>query len=111
MRQGGAPGWCAFYSNVTEYCEWPGCRSRSYRMRQGGHQGGVLSTYLCKVYNNGLLEQLVKEGNGVFIGTSFMVTPTCANDMLNLAYYDVRLQSMLMTSEQYSDSRRFIITQ
>ncbi len=76
---------------------------------QGVRQGGILPTHLYKIYNNKLLEQLEREGDGLHIGTTFMGAPTCADDMLHLTTGDDRLQAMLANSDQFSDQRRYII--
>ncbi len=97
------------YTNPKEYLEWQGCESNSYMVRLGVRQAGILSTYLYKTYNNKLLEELEREGNGLHIGTTFMEAPTCADDMLHLTIGDDRLQAMIFNSDQYSDQRRYII--
>ncbi len=76
---------------------------------QGVRQGGILSTHLYKIYNNKLLEQLEREGDGLHIGTTFMGVPTCADAMLHLMTGDDRLQAMLFNSDQYSDKKIYII--
>ncbi len=77
--------------------------------RPGVRHRGILSTHLYKIYNNKLLEQLEREGDGLHIGTTFMGAPTCADDMLHLTTGDDRLQAMLANSDQFSDQQRYII--
>jgi hypothetical protein len=44
-----------FYDGLTSKIKWCGDISESFPIKQGDRQGGVLSTFLYKVYNNALL--------------------------------------------------------
>ena len=48
--------------------KWQGQLSESYVNEQGIRQGGVLSTDLFKVYDNGLQDKVIESGRGAMIG-------------------------------------------
>ena len=71
--------------DINEVVEWKRHFSDGYTMKQGIRQGGILSTYLYKVYINSLLLMLERSGLGVSIGGLYLGAPTCADDVFLLA--------------------------
>jgi hypothetical protein len=61
--------------------QWCGDISESFPIKQGVRQGGVLSTFLYKVYNNALLQDLQNQKLGFIIGRTYVGCPTCADDI------------------------------
>ena len=62
-----------------------GCTSRMYSNNQGVRQGGILSTFLYKVYNTNILDTLERNRSGYVIGDNFVGAPTCADDVMLIA--------------------------
>ena len=60
--------------------KWEGAISEPFQVHQGVKQGGVLSTDLYKVYNNGSLDRLAVTKGGFHIGEICCAAPTCADD-------------------------------
>ena len=83
--------------------------SRSFRLHQGVGQGKVLSPTQYKAYLHDGIRQLSESNIGAFIGHIPIIVPTCANDMILLAFSRHDLQVGLSTSNTYSGRERFII--
>ena len=64
-------------------------------MEQGVCQGGILSTDLCKVYEDSLLDRPCMERNAMTIGPVICVAPACADNCAVLADTPELLQSFL----------------
>ena len=60
--------------------KWQGQLSESYVNEQEVRQGGVLSTDLFKVHDNGLLDRVQHFGRGAKIGKIVIEAPACADD-------------------------------
>ena len=75
----------SLHEGAESVVKWQGNLSEPFKVYQGVHQGGILSTDLFKVHGNGLLDRLVKTGRGCHIGEICCVAPTCADDMLLLS--------------------------
>ena len=60
--------------------KWQGQLSESYVNKQEVQQGGVLSTDLFKVYDNGLLDRVQHSGRGAKIEKIGIEAPACADD-------------------------------
>ena len=55
--------------------------SDSFPINQGVHQGAILSTHLYKIYIDELLNILKSKRLGLRIGTIYIGSPTCADDV------------------------------
>jgi hypothetical protein len=99
----------SLYKDSASRVKWNGEYSDQFRILQGVRQGGVLSPQLYKSYIDGLLKQLEHEGDGMFIGATFVGSPTVADDVMLLAQTPLRLQFMLDTSTRYSKRERYDI--
>ena len=79
---------------------------RHYRdNKQGVRQGGVLSTFLCKIYNNTLLKDLQKHNLGFSIGNTYVGCPTCADDIALLSDDSNELQCMISLNRHSMQAR------
>ena len=74
-----------FYDGLTSKIKWCGDISESFPIKQDVRQGGVLSTFLYKVYNNALLQDLQNQKLGFMIGRTYVGCPTCADDIALLS--------------------------
>ena len=97
------------YDGVQEMVRWKGKRSRPYPVNQGVRQGGVLSTTLYKEYVNPLLSSATSSRVGMSIGSSYIGTPTCADDILLISNSRLELQEMLTTAYKYSKENFYTI--
>lgn len=97
------------YTGCEEVVKWKGGYSRPYQVQQGVRQGGVLSTTLYKEYVNPLLADNEKSGIGASIGSIYLGSPTCADDILLLSNSPVQLQQMLSTAHKYSRDNHYTI--
>lgn len=99
----------SLYTEGEEVVKWKGEYSRPYQVKQGVRQGGVLSTSLYKEYINPLLLDNEKARTGAVIGSVYLGTPTCADDILLLSNSPVQLQEMLSTAYRFSIDSRYVI--
>ena len=97
------------HCGVSESVRWKGAHSRTYKVSQGVRQGGILSTWLYKLYVNDLLQQLQASGIGHHIGPEYVGCPTVADDVLLLANNHFQIQAMLTMCDQYATSNKYTI--
>jgi hypothetical protein len=97
------------HHDCSEKVRWKGQYSRSYNVTQGVRQGGVLSTILYKEYMDPLLEDLELASAGAHIGDIYCGTPTCADDVLLIAYDSSELQAMLQKAYNYSKENLYTL--
>jgi hypothetical protein len=98
-----------FYDALTSKIKWCGDISESFPIKQGVRQVGVLSTFLYKVYNNALLQDLQNQKLGFMIGRTYVGCPTCADDIALLSNNVNELHDMLLTLHRYSRQDRVSI--
>jgi hypothetical protein len=91
-----------FYDGLTSKIKWFGDISESFPIKQGVRQVGVLSTFLYKVYNNALLQDLQSQKLGFTIGRTYVGCPTCADDIALLSSNVNELQDMLLALHRHS---------
>jgi hypothetical protein len=96
-----------FYDGLKSKIKWCGDISESFPIKQGVRQGGVLSTFLYKVYNNALLQDLQNQKLGFLIGRTYVGCPTCADDIALLSNNVSELQDMLLTLTGIQDKTGF----
>ena len=111
FKKGIAPDiWLAMkemYEGLIETVCWKNTYSRKYTIGLGVGQGKILSPLLYKVYADNLLQKLKDSGLGVYIGTTFVGSPTCADDVLLVSSKAPDMQSMLNINQSYSEERRY----
>ena len=83
--------------------------SRKYTIGQGVGQGKILSLLLYKVYADNLLQKLEDSGLGVYVGTTFVGSPTCADDVLLVSPKAPDMKGMLNINQSYFEERRYSI--
>ena len=88
---------------------WLGDTSLSFSIDQGVHQGGVLSTHLCKQYINELLNNLENHNIGISIGNTYAGYSTCADDIVLLSFNNSKMQEMLDIVFDYAGDHKFQI--
>ncbi|MES9879579.1 MAG: reverse transcriptase family protein [Sedimenticola sp.] len=95
------------YSDLSSKVKWAGDLSESFPIRQGVRQGGILSTFLYKLYLNDLLDELQSNSVGLSLGTEYAGSPCCADDVVLLSVDRHELQTMLSTAYRYSKQHRY----
>ena len=99
----------SLYSDISEKVRWKGSYSQNFTVGKGVRQGAVLSTSLYKVYINDILNVLQTAGIGMYIGSVYIGTPTCADDQLLLATNPEDMQAMLGAVYKYSEDHLYNI--
>ena len=99
----------SMYLDSQEVIRWEGNFSRPYIVQQGVKQGGILSPSLYKIYINNLLNSLQECNLGSVIGSIYIGSPTCADDVLLLSNNKHELQAMLDTANKYSQTHSYQI--
>jgi hypothetical protein len=99
----------SLYEGGRAKVKWKGLLSDSFVVEQGVRQGGVLSPDLYKSYINDLLIGMENDGLGKTIGTTYVDTPTVADDVLLISDSPIELQLMLPRSAQYAARERYKI--
>ena len=97
------------YQNINETVRWKGGHSPTFEVAKGVRQGAILSTTLYKLYINDLLKSLERAGVGMSIGTTYMGSPTCADDQLLIATTNEDMQAMLEAINRYSEEHLYSI--
>ena len=75
----------SLHAEAESVVKWNGAYSDVFKVDQGVRQGGILSTDLYKLYDNGLFDRLQLTGVGCHIGEISCVVPGCADDAAVLA--------------------------
>ena len=78
-------------------------------MNQGVRQGGILSTNLYKLYDNGLFDRLQLTSVGCHIGEISCAVPGCADDVAILAETKSILQLLVDIAVDYSVMNYFFL--
>ena len=89
--------------------KWEGAISEPFQVHQGVKQGGVLSTDLYKVYNNGSLDRLAVTKGGFRIGEICCAAPTYADDTSPMSDELSPIQSLVSEAEDFSVMEFFVI--
>jgi hypothetical protein len=97
----------SLYEGGCAKVKWKGLLSDIFTVGQGVRQGGVLSPDLYKTYINDLLTSMEYEGLGKYIGTTYVGTPTVADDVLLVSDSPIDLQLMMQRADQYSCRERY----
>ena len=88
------------YAGLTSKVKWIGELSESFKILQGGRQGGILSTCFYKTYINPCLVELKQHRLGLCIGTVYCGCPTCADDLAFLSNCENELQVMMNVAKR-----------
>jgi hypothetical protein len=81
---------------------WNGQDSREYIVGQGVKQGSLISPHLYKLYINDL-KDLETSGLGLHIGSIYVGSPTCADDVTLITDETIQVQPLLDTAQEYAD--------
>ena len=92
-----------WYSNLESAVKWKGNLSRTFDVKQGVRQGGVLSTGFYKLFVNDLLLDLENTNSGLNIGELYLGCPTVADDVSLLSLSECELQTMLDKVYNYAN--------
>ena len=92
-----------WYSNLTSTVKWNGAYSRSFVVRSGVRQGGVLSPHLFAIYVDDLIVILRKLKVGCHILDEFVAALVYADDFCLLAPCRSALQLLLDACVKYGN--------
>ena len=92
-----------WYSNLTSTVKWNGTYSRSFVVRSGVRQGGVLSPHLFAIYVDDLIVILRKLKVGCHILEQFVAALVYADDICLLAPCRSALQLLLDACVKYGN--------
>ena len=70
------------YSRSEAFVKWYGAVSRTLKVSNGVHQGGVLSPFFIAVFVDDLITKLRHRGLGCFIGAMYFGCVMYADDLL-----------------------------
>lgn len=91
------------YMNQKAHVRWGTSTSRTFSMKNGVKQGGVLSPLLFTLYYDVLLHRLIHLGLGCRIGSSYAGAFAYADDVLLLSPSVAALKDMLDVCSDYAD--------
>jgi hypothetical protein len=97
------------YTNMPTKVKWKGLLSQPFKIKQGVRQGGIPSTTDYKLYVDPLLNDLESGKMGLYIGSTNIGNPTCADDIILLTESAYSLQHMLTTAELYASKEQYTI--
>ena len=97
------------YSVLVSKVKWKGNIGNSFQIHQGLRQGGILSPFLYKVYVNNVLEDLKLHSLGFKKGTTYVGSPTCADDVTFISNCEQELQCMLSVTNHHANQSRVTI--
>ena len=89
--------------------KWEGRISDPFEIHQGTRQGGVTSTDDYLIYLHDGIERLVKSRKGFRIGSTNIVAPTCADDMIIMSTDETELQELLSLITDYANIHQYNI--
>ena len=91
------------YAEMSSVVNWEGELSKPFLERQGVRQGGFISPSAYKMFLNPLLNLYSANSLGLVIGSIFLGSPACADDLLFLARTAIELQEMICVQEFYAN--------
>jgi len=80
---------------------WNGVRSRSFYVKNGIRQGGIVSPVLFCVYLDGLLQMLRESNVGCFVGNVYVGALAYADDLALLAPTAQAMRELLYICSEY----------
>ena len=87
-----------------------GGSSKLFVEQQGVRHGGIISPSAYKMFLNPLLNLYSANRLGLRIGSVFLGSPACADDVLFLASSAVELQEMICAQELYANDEHYDIS-
>ena len=99
----------SLHAEAESVGKWNGANSEVFKVDQGVLQGGILSTDLYKLYDNGLFDRPQLAGVGCHIGEIPCVVPGCTDDAAVLAENKRILQLLVDIAVDYSVMERFLL--
>ena len=90
------------YTNQQLQIHWNGCYSKSFYVKNGVKQGGVLSPFLFGLYLDKLIKTLRDSGMGCYVGPHFMGCIAYADDLVLMSPTKNGLLQMLDICNQFS---------
>ena len=97
------------YQGLSSKVKWINGCSDSFPIQQGVRQGGILSTCLYKTFIDDLLHILENKRLGFKIGTVFVGSPACCDDIAFVTKSRDELQLMFNEGKDYSGKHRYEI--
>ena len=97
------------YNGLTTKVKWLGSFSDSFDLRQGVRQGGVLSTYLYKIFVEDQLLELETNALGFMLGNIYIGATAVADGLAYLSSTQEILQLMQNVGYRYSDHHHYKI--
>ena len=98
------------YAEMSSVVNWEGELSKPFLERQGVRQGGIISPSAYKMFLNPLLNLYSTNSLGLQIGSIFLGSPFCADDLLFLARTAIELQEMICVQEFYANDEHYDIS-
>ena len=98
----------SLHKEAQTVIRWCGQMS-PFKIEQGVRQGGVLSTYLYKVYVNPCLDRVTNLLIGGRVGEIGCSAPTCADDMTFATDDKEELQGLVNEGNDYSGMERYLL--
>ena len=89
------------YTNNVAHVAWNGIHSRSFSVKNGVRQGGIISPVLFCIYIDGLLCMLSETGVGCYIGNVFVAALAYADDIALLAPIPSAMRRLLRICDEY----------
>ena len=80
-----------------------------FLVKQGVGQGKIFSTHAYKVYIHDLLDRLTDSDAGLYIGTTFIGAPCCADDIILQSKDPQALQHLIDVVADYARQERYTI--
>ena len=97
------------YQGMVSKIKWQDRISDPFEIQQGTRQGGITSTDDYLIYLHDGIEQLVQSRKGVKIGSTNIIAPTCAIDMIIMSTDETELQELLTMITNYANSHQYNI--
>ena len=97
------------YAEMSSVVNWDGELSKPFLERQCVRQGGIISPSAYKMFLNPLLNMYSANSLGLQIGSIFLGSPACADDLLFLAGTAIELQEMICVQEFYANDEHYDI--
>ena len=98
------------YNHQVCYIRWNGFDSNHFRVKNGVHQGAILSPTLFCIYLDTIFFELRSAGLGCHIGGCFLGAFGYADDVTLLVPSRQSLQIMLKICEDYANSHSMLFS-
>ena len=95
------------YRNSKERIRWKDAYSRPFEVKRGVKQGSLVSPLLYKLYINNLLDGLSSSELGAKIGSIYIGSPACADDVTLITDDALQVQPLLDFAHGYAQDHRY----